>query len=339
MKPLRGLGKKLLSAVLRRRRVGVALALAGLALAAAAWTLSVSSASRANAALLVVSGEAASSAPRWIGLTQPSSLKGPLVLSGRERADFDDVASPIETSLFLGPALALIIDDVGLAAAPTRAAIALPAEVTLSFLPYGVSAPSLAAEARRAGHEIMLHMPMEPIGRGNPGPQALFVGMPRATLGLRTKKALGRFDGLVGVNNHMGSRLTQNEQAVLGFLKPVAERGLIFVDSRTSDRSVAAGVSRSLGVQTAERDVFLDHLSQTRAQVEAQLRRAEEIARWRGTALAIGHPRPQTLAAIKAWWPGAKARGIRLVSLSDYMRLMDEGAPTLFVQAPAPKAY
>ena len=291
---------------------------------------------------------AAISSSRWIGLTPPSALKGPPSRLKRPKPSVPELRrvearleQPIESVAPLGPAIAIIIDDVGLDSAKTRAAMALPQQVTLSFLPYGISAPSLAREARAAGHEIMLHMPMEPLGPQSPGPDALKVGLSPNRLAERTQAALGRFDGLVGVNNHMGSRVTQDWPAMSGFMQAVAGTDLIFVDSRTSQRSVAGRVARRFDVPTADRDVFLDHGGGPPAAVVRALKQAEAVARRTGHALAIGHPRAETLSGIASWWPGARERGVRLVSITEY--LVIQGGPDPIrvadVHADAAKAY
>lgn len=211
--------------------------------------------------------------------------------------------------------VAIVLDDVGPQAANARRAVALPAPLTLAFLPYAENLPALTAAARRRGHEILVHLPMEPLGTADPGPHALRAGLDRAELLRRLDWSLARFDGYVGVNNHMGSRLTADAVAMETVLGALKGRGLLFLDSRTTPDTVAGATARRLGVPTAERDVFLDNVIESQA-IAAQLAEMEARARRNGAAVAIGHPHPATLDALEAWLRAAPARGIAVVPLS-----------------------
>lgn len=223
-----------------------------------------------------------------------------------------------------GPAIAVIIDDLGLDRARTRAAIALPGAITLSFLPYGGATPEMAREARRNGHEVMVHLPMEPVGNANPGPMALSAGLSPEEVRRRMEWALARVPGFAGVNNHMGSRLTTDAQALAPAMRVLAERGIYFIDSRTTANSVAEAVARREGVASAARDVFLDHGGGAGG-VRAALARLERIAAERGIALAIGHPYDATLEVLVRWCAEAESRGYRLVPASEAVRRFAAG--------------
>ncbi|MBZ0325745.1 MAG: divergent polysaccharide deacetylase family protein, partial [Alphaproteobacteria bacterium] len=131
--------------------------------------------------------------------------------------------------------------------------------------------------------------------------------------------ALGRFDGYVGINNHMGSRFTANSAALRPILAEINRRGLLFLDSRTTAESVAIPLARGLGLPHAGRDVFLDDDAAPEA-IRAKLGETEAIARRNGHAIAIGHPRDATLAALGAWLPEVERRGFVLVPLSAVVR-------------------
>lgn len=219
-----------------------------------------------------------------------------------------------------GPAVAIVIDDVGPNAAAARDAAALEGPLTLAYLAYAEGLPALIADARRRGHEIFLHLAMAPEGDADPGPKALMAGLDEAELRTRTRWAIGRVEGAVGANNHMGSRLTAEPRAMAAVMDELARTGLVFLDSRTTSRSVAEQAARERGLATTGRDIFLDNTALTPA-ITAELDHAERIARERGTAVAIGHPYPQTLQALRAWLPAARARGVRLVTASEVMRL------------------
>ncbi len=219
----------------------------------------------------------------------------------------------------LRPAIAIIIDDVGLSVPRTRRVIGLPLPITLSFLPYGNDVQSLADEARDAGHEIFLHLPMEPVGRQDPGPDALVSDLDRAELAVRTYMALNSFTGYTGINNHMGSRLTQDAGLMAEIMTYISARDVVFVDSLTSQQSLAYEVARAHGIATTRRDVFLDN-DIDEAGIIGQLLQAEQIARRTGTAIAIAHPHEATLMVLQTWLESLEAEGIDVVPVSEIIR-------------------
>lgn len=218
------------------------------------------------------------------------------------------------------PMVAIIIDDVGVDRAHSPGAIALPAPVTLSFMSYADGLASMTQEARARGHELMLHLPMQPVDPTvDPGPYGLRLSQSPAEIHANVQWALGRFDGYIGVNNHMGSLFTRSREGMGLVLAELRRRGVMFLDSRTVADSVGARVASELGVPNLARDVFLDN-DPAPAAIEAQLQELERIARERGYAIAIGHPYPSTLAALNAWLPMLKARGIVAVPVSTILR-------------------
>ena len=225
-----------------------------------------------------------------------------------------------------GAVVAIVIDDLGNSHQAVERAIRLPPPVTLAFLPLeGVA--ELARRGAVAGHDIFLHMPMQPVGHENPGPLALLESASPDELRRRLALALDRVPMAVGVNNHMGSRLTSDPTAMQVVLADLQERGLAFVDSRTSGSSVAAGIGLALGVGVAGRDIFLDNDPDYGA-VLRQLEQTERLARRAGSALAIGHPYPGTLQALADFLPAARARGITLVSATRLIILRGCAAAT-----------
>jgi uncharacterized protein len=224
--------------------------------------------------------------------------------------------------------LAIIVDDVGPAAALTLRAIRLPRPVTLAFLPYAGQLDTLTRAAARHGHEIFLHLPMEPVGREDPGPNAILTSLGPDEFRRRLRWAFDRLPQATGMNNHMGSRVTADPASMLTVLEEIRRRGLSFVDSRTSPVSVAASVAQRLGLPHAARDVFLDNVPSTGA-ILRQLAEAERLARRRGHALAIGHPYPTTLAVLESWIPAAEARGLRIVRAGDLIARQGCRQPTI----------
>ena len=213
--------------------------------------------------------------------------------------------------------IAIVIDDVGMNIKQSRAAIKLPAEVTLAFLPYAKSVRSLAKEAQQRKHEIILHAPMEAMNSDmNLGSMALRSGMDFAAFDAEFNKIANSFTGYVGVNNHMGSRLTQDPEAMRYLMDQLKQRGLYFLDSKTINTSIAAQTAHSYGIPYAVRDVFLDH-EETPAFVSKALKNVERVARNHGQAIAIGHPKAVTMKALRKWIPTLEAKGYELVPLSE----------------------
>jgi len=167
----------------------------------------------------------------------------------------------------------------------------------------------------------MVHVPMEPLSNEvDPGPKALRVGYTEAEILDRLRWGLSQFDGYVGINNHMGSRFTQDERGMRVVIEELKRRNLLFLDSKTISTSVGDRLAAQLGVAHVARDVFLDDDMSSDA-VLRQLALAERVARENGHAIAIGHPHPNTIAALKAWLPRAKAAGFIIAPLSTVAKL------------------
>ena len=221
------------------------------------------------------------------------------------------------------PKIAIVIDDLGADLAHTDRAIALPAAVTLSFLPYAEATPFLSAEGLRKGHAILVHMPMEAEGDHNPGPFALTTALTQDDIRARLTAALARVPGATGINNHMGSRFTADRDALIPVAEELAERHLFFLDSRTTRTTKNNPDTHTNDDTNAGRDVFLDD-EQTANAVGAQLMELESKARATGVAIAIGHPHDVTLAALQSWTAKAAARGFILIPLAEAIRLKTE---------------
>ncbi len=213
------------------------------------------------------------------------------------------------------PMIAVIIDDVGLVADGSARAVALPGNFTLAFLPYADHLQPLVDRAMANGHEIMLHLPMEGRTSANPGPQAMRTSLSPAEREARLLWNLQRFRGFAGVNNHMGSRFTEDAPGMRLVLTELKRRKLFFIDSRTTSQSAARQAAADLAVPYAERDVFLDN-AQDSIHITIQLAEAEARARAHGTAIAIGHPHSATLSTLAAWQKNLARRGIDLVPAS-----------------------
>ncbi len=219
-------------------------------------------------------------------------------------------AEPRAASKASGAQLAIIIDDCGQWIATERALIALPIPITMSVLPHVPYTATIAQEAAAAHQGVMLHLPMEPISHIYPGPGEIKTSMSDAQIAAQVTDDLAQVPLARGVNNHEGSEATANLRVMRVVAATIAQHsGDFFIDSRTAADSVAAQVTGAAGIPSASRDVFLDNTANT-IQIEAMLAQAAAIAQRNGSAIAIGHPRPTTLAAITAMIPKLQAEGI-----------------------------
>ena len=222
------------------------------------------------------------------------------------------------------PLIVIVLDDVGVNRAGARAAIGLSKAVTLSFMTYADGVADMARQARDNGHDVMLHLPMEPKGDQDPGPQALLTSLSVAELKTRLNWGLSRFTGYIGVNNHMGSRFTEWTRGMRVVMEEIRQRRVFFMDSKTSPQSVVAREARRAGVPLLIRDIFLDNDYKNPETIVAQLERAEKIAKRRGYVIAIGHPHRQTIAVLEQWFTLAKAKDFKVATVSELTRFLRE---------------
>ncbi|NVL89627.1 MAG: divergent polysaccharide deacetylase family protein [Desulfobacterales bacterium] len=221
-----------------------------------------------------------------------------------------------ESKTFFKARMALIIDDIGYSFSRARQFLELGVPITFSILPRLASSYDLAVEIHDKGHEIMLHQPMEPYNSNlDPGPGALYVGYGSETIGNIVEENISDVPFAVGVNNHMGSRFTECRREINEALTVVKNRGLFFVDSFTSSRSIAYKVARRRHMVTARRNIFLDnHLDESA--ILSQLHKLRKHARKYGRAVGIGHPFPKTARAIERFLSGRMDHDVSLVHVS-----------------------
>lgn len=212
-----------------------------------------------------------------------------------------------------GPKIALIIDDCGQWVDIERGYIALPVPLTLSVLPHVHAATAIAQEAHDAGKGVMLHLPMETLSGLYPGPGEITTSMNDAQIAAQVQDDLAQVPLAQGVNNHEGSKASADPRVMRDVMQVLVQHGnLFFIDSRTNAASVGAQAASAAGIPTASRDVFLDNKEDV-AYTEGQLREAATIATRTGSAIAIGHPRPTTLQAVREMIPQLQAQGINFV--------------------------
>ncbi|MBY0511114.1 MAG: divergent polysaccharide deacetylase family protein [Rhodospirillaceae bacterium] len=226
-----------------------------------------------------------------------------------------------------GAVLAVVIDDMGLDRPRALKIIALSGPLTLSMMTYANDLPGLVAQARKGGHEVMAHLPMEPMSaKENPGPGALMVNMDEETIRKTLAAELDGWQGYVGVNNHMGSRFTKDRERMAIVMDELRARGLLWLDSKTVGDSAGPSAARASGVPYLERDVFLDN-EETVEAVTAQLEQLVATAKARGTAIGIGHPHDSTVAALRQWLPHLASRGIVLVPVTEILKRRSANRP------------
>ena len=231
------------------------------------------------------------------------------------------------------PRIAVIVDDLGLDTESANAALSLPGPISFSILPYAEDIEWLALRAALGEGDVMLHLPMQPTdSEDDPGPDALRTDMSRRQLLRALEWNLSRFDGYVGVNNHMGSKLTADSAAMREVLAKLVVRGVYFLDSKTTNASVAQQVGAKLGMVVLARDVFLDPTPGDAQEVRRQLRLVEEIAMETGYAIAIAHPRSETLSELGPWLATIEARGFELTTPSEILR---PSKPALIAASPS----
>ncbi|UTW54037.1 divergent polysaccharide deacetylase family protein [Kordiimonas sp. SCSIO 12610] len=223
------------------------------------------------------------------------------------------------------PRIVIVIDDMGIVTPASRALSEMQGPYTLAYLPYANGLEAQTKAVRNAGHELIIHLPMEPKDPdADPGTNALVSGLSAQEFERRLNWNMQRFDGFVGVNNHMGSLLTEEAGAMVHVMTKLKEKDLLFLDSLTSSKTKAISAAKAVGVPHVSRDVFLDNVKDLNA-IKAQLRKAEQIAERRGYAIAIGHPYDETLEVLREWQGTLDERGFELVPLSQIVsERMDE---------------
>lgn len=234
----------------------------------------------------------------------------------------DATAAPLQR-----PVIAIIIDDVGENLRYGERAVELPGPLAYSFLPYMDYVRPLAIMAHKRHKEVMLHLPMQAVDGRDIGPGGLTLDMTRRELIQTVRDDLDAVPYVEGINNHMGSLLTQSPGTMQWLMRAIGKRGdLFFIDSRTTDMTVAQQVANENRVPTLSRDVFLDDDLTTRA-IAHQFQRLLAVARRQGWALAIGHPHPATLAYLEKRLPRLGGDGVDLVPVSYLIRKFSPWQP------------
>ena len=218
--------------------------------------------------------------------------------------------------------IAVVIDDMGISPNHTKEILSMHIPITSAFLTYGHNLSTLVAQAIEAGHEVIMHTPMEPEGAANLAPDTLKVSMSDDEIKSIFLSMLSKFDGIdvKGINNHMGSLFTESAEKLDVVMSILKEKEMYFLDSKTSKYSQGENVAAMEGVDYIARDVFLDNENDYE-KITTQLKKAEKIAHKRGYAVAIGHPKSKTFLALRDWFETLEKKGIKLIHLSEMIAL------------------
>jgi polysaccharide deacetylase 2 family uncharacterized protein YibQ len=238
----------------------------------------------------------------------PKHETGPALLGG-------PVTAPVKTVQ-----IAIVIDDLGQDLKQAREIAALPARITFAVMPGLANSKKTAELARQSNREVLLHLPMEYRSRsGKPAFGMLRSDMTPVEFLTTLSNDVDSVPGADGINNHEGSALTENKEAMKFLMAELQQRNLMFLDSFTSPKSVAYATAREFGLKSGKRDVFLDNDSNNPAAIRKQLDELVGIARTNGKAIGIGHPHPATIAELRKWIAETKSANIEIVPVSKLM--------------------
>ena len=218
------------------------------------------------------------------------------------------------------PKIAIVIDDMGYDLDMAIAFMDLDIPLSLSVLPSAPHTVDIVYEANRRGAELLLHLPMEPKDYPdlNPGPGAVLINMDERRIRKTVNDDIDQVSGIRGVNHHMGSKFTERSDKMKIVLRELKRRNLFYLDSRTTNLTVAYDLARDMGVPAAKKDVFLDNDLSSKA-IRFEMERLLGIARYSGIAIGIGHPHRETLDILKDY-AGILKTEFKVVPVSELMQ-------------------
>lgn len=259
-------------------------------------------------------------------LLEPSAA-GPLPIVGPNgRRAWQAYARPFDRA-DRRARVAILVAGLGQSAEPTAAAIRLPPGITLSFSPYAQRLGDWVLQARAAGHEVLLDLPMEPADypRDDPGPFTLLTTLDTKANRERLEALLGRATGYVGLVAVKGTRFLGAQNELRPVLEVLQRRGLLFVDNGAAPQSASVRIATSSGLPIAVAATVVDALDASRAEIDRRLADLEEVARRNGVALGLGGPVPATVERIAAWAAGVEDRKLALAPVSAVVRADEKG--------------
>ena len=262
-----------------------------------------------------------------LGVSHFVQQLGGQVLSASERRGQVEIRGgfgAVQTTIFiLAPVaerrrtgnIAIVIDDFAAADPIATHFSSIPQPLTFSILPRASQAPPLAERMHTNGHEVLIHLPMEPKGGASPGVNAILVGLDDEEIRRRVRRALKSVPHARGINNHMGSKATSDERVMRLVLSELKARNLLFLDSRTTASSVAYQLAVDMDLRAFKRDLFIDEIADAQT-IQGRLWELAAIAAQSGQAIGLGHNRRETLIALLAALPQLERRGFRFVPVS-----------------------
>ncbi len=228
-------------------------------------------------------------------------------------------APPVRVS---GVRIAIIIDDIGADLSPVRKLLEIDAPINFAVLPHTPRSVAAANLIHQAGRDVLLHLPMEPQAypKEKPGPGSLFTSMDAQEIRQTLNRNLNVVPFVSGVNNHMGSRFTEDGEKLAIVMEELKKKGLFFVDSRTTPRSKGGTLSREMGVPFAARRIFIDNEQDYNQTCRNLLEVLASTRDRRQDLVLIGHPHATTVSALTRMVPELKSRGVEIVSISRLVR-------------------
>jgi polysaccharide deacetylase 2 family uncharacterized protein YibQ len=212
--------------------------------------------------------------------------------------------------------LGFVIDDAGNNLEELEPFLRFPGPLTIAVLPGLPYSEEAARRIRTAGKELFLHQPMEALGGQNPGPGAIYSGMPAETIQAVVEGNLAEIGPVAGMNNHQGSKITKDAQAMEIILRVCREQGIYFLDSRTIADTVVPDVAKHLGMPIEERDVFIDNIQEKSSMIQYVEEGLRKAAR-KGSAVLIGHTwSPELATILEDLYPDLVERGYSFATIS-----------------------
>ena len=225
------------------------------------------------------------------------------------------IAIPLAAEQTKQPTISIIIDDIGYKYQEDLRALALPGPVAYAILPHAPHTQRMSEIAARKGKEVILHQPMQAMGKNQYlGPGALTLNMTREEFLKTLNINISKIPNLIGINNHMGSLLTRHPGHMQWLMETIKANGQFYVDSLTSDDSVAAKVAKENKTPYLTRDVFLDN-KQNHNYIHGQFKELIKVAKRKGYALGIGHPHASTIEVLAQELQNIERHGVKFISL------------------------
>lgn len=215
--------------------------------------------------------------------------------------------------------VAFIIDDIGYSVELLEEILKIKEPLTLSILPFLPNSIKCAEMAIKSGKEIMIHMPMESNNGNDLEIGIIKEQMREEEIKEGVNRAIEFLPMAKGMNNHKGSKITRNERLMEIILGELKKRNLFFLDSKTSDYSVASRVAKRINLPYAERDIFIDSIN-SKDIMEKNILKLFKIAKKKGYSIGIAHPYPDTLEVLKEMLPQSERYGVKLVFVSEIIK-------------------